>query len=173
MNPSTTVMLVAPHEVQAIAVPILRQYAPETLIRVPAHITILYPFVPVEALDEACARLMDVCAEISPFDVSFKGFDSFSGIAFMKLADPSPIQAVFHRIFDVFPDFPPYGGRFGNELNPHMTVAEFTNEARQKEAKLPDYDPITFKATRLHVMYGMPGIALPWITHAVIPFGGA
>jgi 2'-5' RNA ligase len=172
MNLSTTVMIVAPHDVQAIAVPILRQYAPETLIRVPAHITLLYPFVPVEHLDNACVMLQEVCAEIPPFEITLSGYDSFPGIAFMKLADPEPIRAVFRRIFEAFPDYPPYGGRFGNELNPHMTVAEFTSEARQQATTMPAYDPITFQARRLHVVYGAPGIALPWITHAVIPLAG-
>ena len=38
---TTVVMLIPPHEVQALAVPILRKYAPDTLTRVPAHLTVL------------------------------------------------------------------------------------------------------------------------------------
>jgi 2'-5' RNA ligase len=170
---SSTLMIVAPHEVQAIAVPILRQYAPETLIRVPAHITILYPFVPVEQLDEASEILRQVCANIVPFDITLSGFASFPGVVFMKITDPQAIRNLFHHIFAAFPNYPPYGGRFGNELNPHMTVAEFTNEARQQASKMPAYDPISFQATRIHVMYGQPGIALPWITHSVIRLGSS
>jgi 2'-5' RNA ligase len=172
MELKTVVMIVAPHEVQEIAVPILRVYAPETLIRVPAHLTVLYPFVSVDLLENASSVLYDLCADIPPFNVTLSGYGSFPGVTFMQPVDPTPIQAVFNHLFAAFPDCPPYGGRFGNELHPHLTVAEFPNEALQKEAEFPDYNPITFTATRLHLMYGYSGRALPWITHAVIPLRG-
>lgn len=172
MQLNTVIMIVAPHEVQAIAVPILRQYAAETLIRVPAHITVSYPFVPVEQLDEAAYKLSQLGETIPPFTVTLDGYDTFPGFTFIRLADPEPVRALFRTIFKEFPNYPPYGGRFGNELNPHLTVAEFPNEVKQREAEMPKYKPITFPVTRLHLMYGYSGIALPWITHSVILLRG-
>jgi 2'-5' RNA ligase len=170
---STAVMIVPPHSVQSVAVPIIRRYSPETLIRVPAHFTLIYPFVPAARLDEACAILYEVLAAVPTFDVTISGYAEFPGIIYIPPSDPTPIQALFRCIFEAFPDYPPYGGRFGPMLNPHLTVAEFTNEHKQREAELPAYTPITFTVQRVHVMYGYPGIALPWIAHAVIPLGGA
>lgn len=171
MDMQTVIMIVAPHEVQAVAIPLLRQYAPETLIRVPAHITILYPFVAVERLDEACATVREICAEVEPFEVTLQGYDSFPKVAFINPVNPEPIQAVFRKIFAAFPECPPYGGVFGNDLHPHMTVGEFASVEAQQGAVLPDYTPITFRVERLHVMYGPAVVPLPWITRAVMPLG--
>jgi 2'-5' RNA ligase len=172
MQLNTVVMIVVPHEVQAIAVPILRQYAPETLIRVPAHITVLFPFVPAEQLDDTANKLYQVCESIPPFEITLDGYDSFPGFTFMRLVNPEPVRALFRTLFKEFPDYPPYGGRFGNELNPHLTVAEFASEAKQGEATMPPYKAITFTTTHLHLMYGYSGIALPFLTHSVIPLQG-
>jgi 2'-5' RNA ligase len=165
---ATTIMITAPHPVQAIAVPLLRRYAADTLVRVPAHFTVLFPFVPLERLDSASQTVREICASIAPFDITLSGYDSFPGVAFMTALDPEPIQAVFRRIYAAFPECPPYEGAYGNDLHPHMTVGEFASEAEQEAAILPHYEPISFRVDRLHVMYGLHKVALPWITHSVI-----
>jgi hypothetical protein len=53
-----------------------------------------------------------------------------------------------------------------------MTVGEFASQAEQQAAILPHYEPITFQAAKLHLMYGPMEFTLPWITYDVIPFGG-
>jgi 2'-5' RNA ligase len=172
MELQTTIMIVAPHEVQAIAVPILRRYAPETLIRVPAHLTVMYPFVPISQLDEASTKVHEICAGVSPFEITMRGYDSFPNVAFMNPTNPEPIQELFRRIFAAFPECPPYGGAFGNDLHPHMTVGEFANAEEQQAAVLPVYESVTFQVKQVHVLYGPINLALPWITHSVIPLGG-
>lgn len=169
MELTTGIIIVAPHEIQAIAVPLLQRYAPDTSVRVPAHITLLFPFVPVERLAEAAVKLREICAQIQPFKITLQGYDSFPGVAFMNPVNPSPIQAVFRKIYAAFPECPPYGGQFGHDLHPHMTVGEFASEAEQKAAVLPDYAPVTFRAERLHLVYGPIDAALPWIIYDVIP----
>lgn len=174
MELTTVIMIVAPHEIQAIAVPLLRRYAPDTLTRVPAHLTVLYPFVAYEQLDAACAQLEQVCARIAPFEVTLAGYAEFPGVIYMPPRNPQPIKQLFRAIYGHFPDCPPYGGAFGDELTPHMTVGEFESQEEQRAARvtMPRYAPITFQARRVHVLYGIDGIALPWLTHAVIPLGG-
>ncbi len=168
MELTTTIMIGAPHEIQAIAAPTLRQYAFETLIRVPAHITVLYPFVPFEQLDSACVTLRDLCAEIAPFDITMKGYNSFPDIVYMEPQDDTLIRALCQKVFSAFPDCPPYRGIHGNEPTPHMTVGEFASAEEQAAALLPDYEPVTFRAAQLHVMYGVDNSAMTWLTHAVI-----
>jgi 2'-5' RNA ligase len=168
---STAVIIVAPHEVQAIAVPTLRQYALDTLIRVPAHLTLLYPFVNYERLGEACSKLRSIFANVRPFEITMDGYDNFPTVSFMKPANPTSVQEVFRKIYAAFPEYPPYRGAFGNDLHPHMTVGEFNSETERQDAILPEYPPTTFRAERAHVLYGIDGEALPWITYEVIPFG--
>ncbi len=173
MELTTVIMIVAPHELQAIAVPLLRRYAPDTLTRVPAHLTVLYPFVAYERLDDACAELETICASIAPFEVTLAGYGEFPGAIYMAPRNPRPIKRLFRAIYGHFPECPPYRGAFGDELTPHLTVGEFEtpDEQRAARAALPRYAPFTFQATRVHVLYGIDAIALPWLTHAVIPLG--
>ena len=170
MNLTTAVVIFAPHEVQAIATPIMRQYALDSLIRVPAHVTLMFPFVPYEQLDEAAEKIESICTEIKPFEITLSGYDQFPGVIFMRPVNPKPIQAVFRQIYDAFPLYPPYGGAFGNELHPHVTVGEFKNEEDQRAVWLPDYAPLIFRAERVHLIYGVHHEPLPWLTHSVIPF---
>ncbi len=174
MELTTVIMIVAPHEVQAVAVPLLRRYAPDALTRVPAHLTVLYPYVAYDRLDDTCARLEPICASIAPFEVTLAGYGEFPGVIYMALRNPRPIKRLFRTIYQHFPECPPYRGAFGEDLTPHLTVGEFetSDEQHAARAALPRYAPLTFQATRLHVLYGIDAIALPWLTHAVIPLGG-
>ena len=51
MTLTTGIVIFAPLEVQAVAIPIMRQIAPESPVRLPAHITLMGPFVAHERLD--------------------------------------------------------------------------------------------------------------------------
>jgi 2'-5' RNA ligase len=168
---TTGIIIVAPHEVQAIAVPTLQQYGFNALIRVPAHLTLLYPFVEFDQLGAACEKLRSIFASVSPFAITMDGYGYFPTVSYMKPANPGPVQDVFRRIFAAFPECPPYRGQFGNDLHPHMTVGEFSSEHERQAAILPEYPPTTFCAERIHVIYGIDDAALPWITYTVIPFG--
>jgi 2'-5' RNA ligase len=172
---TTALMIVAPHELQAIAVPLLQRYARDTLTRVPAHLTLLYPFVAYERLDEACARLREVCATLPAFEVTMAGYAQFPGVIYMPPRNPRPIKSLFHRISPYFPECAPYRGAFGDDITPHLTVGEFEGDEDQRAAwaVLPRYAPFTFRVTRLHILYGIDHIALPWLTYAVLPLGGS
>ncbi len=173
MELTTVIMIVVPHELQAIAVPLLRRHAPDTLTRVPAHLTVLYPFVPYDQLDEACLQLQSICAGIAPFELTMAGYAEFPGVIYMPPRNPRPIKHLFQRISPHFPDCQPYRGAYGDEITPHLTVGEFESDGEQHAAwaALPRYVPYTFRVTHLHILYGVEQITLPWLTHAVIPLG--
>ena len=166
---TTAIVIVAPHEVQAIAIPLIRQYGPNNLIRFRPHITLLFPFAPYAQLEAACATLYDLCATIPPFEVTLAGYGEFPGVIYMQPTDAEPIKQVFRQLYERFPDYPPYGGKFGNDLEPHMTIAQFDEHPL---VALPDYKPITFTVDRLHLWYGVEGADLPWLTYDVIPLRG-
>lgn len=171
MRVSTGVVIFAPYAVHKVAVPILRQYALDSLIRVPPHLTLMFPFVPFEQLDESAKTIRDICAGIEPFEITLSGYGQFPGVIFMQPANPEPIKTVFRAIFEAYPLYPPYDGAFGNDLHPHLTVGEFKNKEDQQAAQLPDYVPVTFRAENVHLIYGIQTEALPWLTHSVVPFG--
>jgi 2'-5' RNA ligase len=172
MNLETGVGIVGSHNVQAVAVPLLLRYSPHLLTVSPAHITLIYPFVPVDELEAACQTLRAIGREIAPFEITMRGYEQFPLVTFMAPANPAPILAVFHRILAAFPDYPPYRGAFGNALHPHMTVAQFPDEDTQRQADFPEYGSISFTVDRLHVLHGPDTLDRPWLTYDVIPLRG-
>lgn len=173
MEYTTAVVIIAPHPVQRLAVPLMRRYSFENMLRVPAHITVLFPFVPLEALDDAARRLRGLCADEPPFDVTLEGYGHFPTVAYLKPANPQPIKALFRKIHAEYPDYPPYRGTFGNDdITPHMTVAEFGSEAEREAVSLPPFEPLHFRVRCLHLIAGVEHEPIPWITHDVIPLGG-
>ena len=172
MDYVSAIVILAPHPVQRFAVPLMRQYCFDTLMRVPAHITILFPFVPPADLDAACSKLREIGSQIAPFDLTLDGYGHFPTVTYLKPANPEPIKAAFRAIHAEFPDYPPYGGAFGNDdITPHMTVGEFESQAARDQAVYPTYEPITFQVSRLHVIVGVNSEPIPWICYDVIRLG--
>lgn len=173
MEYSTAVVIIAPPEVQAFATPLRLTHSFEGMIRVPAHITVLFPFVPVTQLDQACKKLTELCADVAPFDVTLSGYGHFPTVTYLKPADPAPIKALYRRIFAAFPDYPPYHGAFGTEdVVPHMTIGEFGSEIERAAATFPPYEPISFRVRNLHLIIGVEHEPVPWVTHDVIRLRG-
>ncbi len=88
-----------------------------------AHVTVLGPFVPVEAVDEQLdATLREVYEATSPFDFRLEEVRVFSG-SVVYLA-PEPADRFAQLTADAvkaFPGYPPYGGKF-DAVVPHMTL---------------------------------------------------
>ncbi len=115
------------------------------MLRVPAHITVLFPFVPVDDLDAVCPKLKQIYADFAPFDVTLDGYGHFPTATYLKPVDPEPIKALFRAVHAEFPQYPPYRGAFSSDdITPHMTVGEFKTEAERQAAEFPPYAPISF-----------------------------
>ena len=87
-----------------------------------AHITALGPFDPhpsepamrvVEAIATATAPMVVRLAELSQFP---------NGIIHLRPSPADPLRALTARLVAAFPDHPPYGGEFGTDVQPHLTV---------------------------------------------------
>lgn len=92
---------------------------------VPAHVTVLSPFLPPETVDKsAVAALATAVASVGAFDCTF-ATTSWFGLEVLWLApDPAePLRQLTSAVWTAFPDFPPYGGAFDGSV-PHLTLAE-------------------------------------------------
>ena len=117
---------------------------------IPAHLTVLYPFVPAGAglTDRAVERCRELCAGAGPLRVRFER--AVVGPAIVSTAPvPAGRAVALARSFTAqWPEFPPYGGRFGPDPHPHVTlalgpdpgrnaeIAAFVNEALPAQADL-------------------------------------
>lgn len=91
---------------------------------VPAHVTILFPFLSADALLPALRRdLAAIARAHQPFDVRFERVDGFPGVVYVRPEPATPFLRLTEAFVARFPEFPPYGGAF-DEVIPHLTVAE-------------------------------------------------
>ena len=89
----------------------------------PAHVTVLFPFVPVDLLDDdTLRRVADVVGSTPAFQYRFARTDWFDDrVLWLAPDDPAPFRRLTEMIFAMFPDHPPFEGAFA-EVVPHLTV---------------------------------------------------
>lgn len=168
----TALLIVPPREVQVFSFPLREQYDNEAFNKnVPAHITLLYPFVPPEEVESAIEKLLSVCETYPPFELTLDRYGSFEGTIFLEPSDPEPVLALHRHLAEVFPEYPIYGGEHGPELHPHLTLARFENPAQAEEILLPPDPQFTFTVDRVHLYLGSTTEDVAFIPRAVIPLG--
>jgi hypothetical protein len=124
---------------------------------VPAHITVLYPFLPpAEIGDAAMASLAAVVAEIPAFRCTFAQARWFgSTVMWLDPAPSEPFRELTARVWRSFPRCSPYGGRHA-ELIPHLTVADAAplTEMQAAERSVQAQLPITVRVTHARLIRG-------------------
>ncbi len=94
---------------------------------VPAHVTLLYPFVDAERLVLGHAyEAQRALSDIQPFECSFASIGRFDDPPVAIYLEPRPVEqfsAMIEALVAAFPKFPPYGGTV-EEVIPHLTVVE-------------------------------------------------
>jgi 2'-5' RNA ligase len=92
---------------------------------VPAHVSVLYPFVHPSAIDDdVISRLASALVSVPAFDCTFARCDWFGEEVLWLAPEPDgPFRALTSAVWRVFPDYPPYGGVF-DDVVPHLTVGD-------------------------------------------------
>jgi 2'-5' RNA ligase len=87
---------------------------------VPAHVTILFPFVDGDDLDEQAVR--DLISRFPAFDFELDRMERFDGnIPWLHPSPSTPFVDLTAAVAERFPDYPPYEGAF-DEVIPHVTI---------------------------------------------------
>ena len=91
----------------------------------PAHITVLYPFLPAARITpEVHAELAALFADRPPFVLTFAEFRRYPGVLYLPPAPDHPVRALTRAVRERWPEAVPYRGVFGPEgLDPHLTLA--------------------------------------------------
>lgn len=99
-----------------------RQYDDSAALGVPAHLTILFPFLDPAAIDEAAIE--DVLATHEPFEFELISIETFEGGGtYLAPTRPERFVALTESVWERWPDHPPYGGTF-EAIVPHLTLSE-------------------------------------------------
>lgn len=143
------------------------------VLGVPAHVTVLYPFMPPELLSPAVlAELRDLIGQFLPFDTTFDQLGWFdSGLLYLRPTPDVPFRALTAAVAARWPDWPPYGGVHGVPT-PHLTIGDIGTRAeheRAAEAIAPEL-PIVARSSTVHLYTGSPA-AHSWAAHTAIELG--
>lgn len=140
---------------------------------VPAHVTVLYPFLPPQQINEqALAVLRETIAGIPRFDVALTHVDWFGDTVVWLAPQPDrPFRDLTAAVWQRFPEAPPYAGAH-TEVVPHLTIGHdaakpvLWHAAEAVSAHLP----INAAIDRVRLIAGTPDIS-PWRTVCKIPLG--
>lgn len=99
------------------------RYDPSARRNVPAHVTILYPFMAPEAVDDGVlAQLRDIAREVRCFDYRLAETRRFPVALYLAPQPDAGFAALTDAVWRAFPDYPPFAGKFATVV-PHVTVA--------------------------------------------------
>jgi 2'-5' RNA ligase len=92
----------------------------------PAHVTLLYPFMPFAELTQAdIAKLNATCRQHDRIDVTFSALGRFPGVLWLAPEPALPIRNLTLALCAAFPDWLPYGGDV-DMIVPHLTLAHLS-----------------------------------------------
>jgi hypothetical protein len=122
---------------------------------VPAHITVLYPFIPPAGLDAAVlGQLERLFAAVPRFAFRLDRTSWFGDeVVCLTPGDPGPFQSLTQRVVEAFPAYPPYGGQFEGII-PHLTIGDGqpADDLRAAEASVRPLLPITGEVTAVSLI---------------------
>jgi len=99
------------------------RFHPVARLGVPAHVTVLFPFMAPERIDEQTLRTIRAAlAGTVGFAFSLSRIGRFPLTAYLAPEPVAPFVALTEGLARAFPEFPPFGGEF-ETIVPHLTVA--------------------------------------------------
>ena len=121
---------------------------------VPAHVTVLYPFVPGPTLTDADVDgLRHLAATTEPFAMNLAIVGRFPDVLYVAPERDAALRLVSltEALAARWPSCPPYGGRF-TAIVPHLTVYEGRSEPEGLEARVVAHLPIDATADELWLL---------------------
>jgi 2'-5' RNA ligase len=120
--PRRTALIVAVPEAEPAVGGLRLQHDSSAAKGVPAHVTILFPFAPPEAVDEEALRTL--FSSFAAFDFELDRVEFFEeGIVWLRPWPLKPFADLTEAVHARFPHYPPYEG-VHDIVVPHLTVSD-------------------------------------------------
>lgn len=131
----TAIVVLVPESENAVA-PWRRELDPSAALGVPAHITLLYPFAkPGDVVDDVVAKVARTVRTVRAFEYELDRVRWFDETTAWLSPDPvAPFVALTKALVRAFPEFPRYGGSFGDSVVPHLTIGDRAPPGRLRDA---------------------------------------
>jgi 2'-5' RNA ligase len=111
------------------------RYDPPARRNVPAHVTVLYPFMPPADIDDtALAQLAAIARAVPCFKYRLAETRRFPVSLYLAPQPGDSFTALTDAVWRAFPDYPPFAGKFTTVV-PHVTVAH-ADEAKLCEIEV-------------------------------------
>lgn len=118
-------LLVAVPEAAALVDPWRALHDSSAAVGVPGHVTILYPFVPAERIDDAVEEaLLDAFGHVEPFAFRLARLTTLGPSVLCLVPElPSPFELLTRLVRERWPELLPYEGTVETVVH-HLTIAE-------------------------------------------------
>jgi len=141
---------------------------------VPAHITLIYPFLPPPAIDtDTLAALRQIAAAEPRFALTLDRIGWFGDTVAWLAPNPAhPFIRLTEALTARFPQAPPYGGAHNGTI-PHLTIGhDHPRPILEAAAEaVTAHLPITTPVTSIRLIAGIPEPGGPWHPVADFPLG--
>jgi 2'-5' RNA ligase superfamily len=126
-KPESALVVLVP-EAEPLVQPFRERFDPSAALGVPAHITLLYPFIEPERIGADTLDVVAACFRGSaPIAFSLTAVRRFPAETLYLAPDPDePFRQLTTALWDRFPDTPPYGGAWP-DIVPHLSVGRFAD----------------------------------------------
>ena len=117
-----------------------------------AHITLLAHWVR-DPSPRDLAAVRALAAGTRPFRLTLERLDSFpDGVIHLRPEPDDELRAMTARLVELFPEHPPYGGRYG-EVDPHLTLDRHSPDVTEESvmATVAHLLPATVDVDRVDV----------------------
>lgn len=132
-------------EAEELVGPYRWEYDPVNRLGVPAHITLIYPFIPPPLITTGNRKqLTDLFSSYPAFEISLTEMRRFPNVLYLAPLPREKIVQLIKIIAAAFPEYPPYGGQF-TEINPHLTIAQ-SDDAKLLEKVDEEMRPAAIQA---------------------------
>jgi len=106
-----------------------KKYDPVALHGIPAHVTLLYPFLnPQYLTSDILDKLGDIFFKVHKFSFTLSRIDTFPGVVYLEPSPRENFVRITGELVKNFPANPAYGGKYP-EIHPHLTLAQLTNNS--------------------------------------------
>ncbi len=154
-GPRESALIVPVPEAEPLVCAWRERYDDSARTGVPAHITLLYPFLPPEEITPAdLERLKALFASAPPMRFRLAAARRFPrGVLYLAPEPEEFLRGLTRRIWAQYPQRPPYGGAFEHVV-PHLTVAQAQDHAvlDEVEAAVAPGLPVAAEATEAWLM---------------------
>jgi 2'-5' RNA ligase len=110
-------------EAEPIVAPLRLQHDKSARLGVPAHITLLYPFLPPHFAESETENLTKLFSAIPAFEFSLIEVRRFPQTAYLHPNEPQRFTEIVRKLLERWPDCRPYNGAY-SDIIPHLTVAD-------------------------------------------------